>query len=579
MECAVFTPRALLCGKCSAKALILMADANGSKPSLRRVLAGLMQPHPAGFLGARYAVLRGLGIIFLSAFYSYAYQIQGLIGPSGISPAVNYLNAAREHLEAPARYFEVPTIFWLIGAGRSALWFAVAAGLVCSILLIANVAPRLCTTACTLLFLSIISVSGVFSSYQSDGMLLEAGFIGVFFAPGGLRPGVGASSPPTRIARFMLLWEWFRIYFESGVVKLASGDPQWQDLTALDHYYENGPLPTWVGWYVQHLPHAFHAVTAAATLLIELVVVWAAFLQRRIRVWLFVLVTTLQIGIILTANYAFLNYLVLLLGVLLLDDVTLRRLFATGRRDVERAALRVARLSQPLGAIAQRFQLLVRRRARRSIRALDPRRVTRGNSVFGYARLCVLGSAFYATLLNFPLVAGGGLPTILSWPKTLFEPFRFANGYGLFAVMTRERFEIEFQGTLDGETYTPYPFRYKPQDTNKAPGIYAPYQPRFEWNLWFASLGNVRRNQWVLRTAAALLRAEPDVLELFAFDPFKGARPTEVRTVAYRYWFSTFEEHRKRGLYWRRELLGMYAPTLGWTKEGTIGQVGPWSAE
>jgi hypothetical protein len=83
-------------------------------------------------------------------------------------------------------------------------------------------------------------------------------------------------------------------------------------------------------------------------------------------------------------------------------------------------------------------------------------------------------------------------------------------------------------------------------------------------------LGNQRRNQWVLRTAAALLRAEPDVLELFAFDPFKGARPVEVRTVAYRYWFSTLEEHRKRGLYWRRELLGSYAPALGWTKAGTM---------
>ena len=90
--------------------------------------------------------------------------------------------------------------------------------------------------------------------YQSDGMLLEAAFISLFFAPRGLRPGLGAATPPSNAALFLLRWEWFRIYFESGVVKIASHDKQWASFTAMDHYYENGPLPTWVGWYAQHLP-------------------------------------------------------------------------------------------------------------------------------------------------------------------------------------------------------------------------------------------------------------------------------------------------------------------------------------
>ena len=113
MGCAVFMPHAWRCDRCSANASIRMANANtmSSGPSLGRALNGLIWPHPAGFLAARYIVMRGLGVIFLSAFYSYAFQIQGLIGPHGISPAVNYLNAAREHLELPARYFQVPTIF------------------------------------------------------------------------------------------------------------------------------------------------------------------------------------------------------------------------------------------------------------------------------------------------------------------------------------------------------------------------------------------------------------------------------------------------------------------------------------
>ena len=119
---------------------------------------------------------------------------------------------------------------------------------------------------------------------------------------------------------FLLLWEWFRIYFESGVVKLLSGDPEWRNFTAMDEYYQNGPLPTWIGWYVQHLPHWFHAGSVYATLALELGLVWMFLLPRRWRIVCFFIVTPWQIGVILTANYTFLNYLVLALGVLLLDD-------------------------------------------------------------------------------------------------------------------------------------------------------------------------------------------------------------------------------------------------------------------
>ena len=97
-------------------------------------------------------------------------------------------------------------------------------------------------------------------------MLLEAGFIALFFAPPGFRPGLGRANPPSRASLFLLQWEWFRIYFESGVVKIASGDPSWRHFTAMDDYYQNGPLPTWIGWYVQHLPHWFHASATFYTL-------------------------------------------------------------------------------------------------------------------------------------------------------------------------------------------------------------------------------------------------------------------------------------------------------------------------
>ena len=117
--------------------------------------------------------------------------------------------------------------------------------------------------------------------------------------------------PPSRASLFLLQWEWFRIYFESGVVKILSGDPEWRHFTAMDEYYQNGPLPTWIGWYVQHLPHWFHAATVYATLALELGVGMDAVSAAALADCVFFIVTPWQIGVILTANYTFLNYLVL----------------------------------------------------------------------------------------------------------------------------------------------------------------------------------------------------------------------------------------------------------------------------
>ena len=141
-------------------------------------------------------------------------------------------------------------------------------------------------------------------------------------------------------------------------------------------------------------------------------------------------------------------------------------------------------------------------------------------------------------------------------PVHLLEPFRIANRYGLFAVMTHARYEIEFQGSQDGQIWTPYPFRYKPQDVDKAPGIYAPYQPRFEWNLWFASLGAWREYRFVVWTEERLLRMSRTCWQLFAENPFASAPPKQVRAVIYQYWFTDMKTKREQGTWWRRELLG-----------------------
>jgi hypothetical protein len=136
--------------------------------------------------------------------------------------------------------------------------------------------------------------------------------------------------------------------------------------------------------------------------------------------------------------------------------------------------------------------------------------------------------------------------------------------------MTWRRYEIEFQGSNDGSHWTAYPFRNKPQDPAEVPRIYAPYQPRFDWNLWFASLGYWRENPWIVRAEQLLLSNDRDVLSLFEGDPFPGGPPKQVRAVLWQYWFTDPRTKRATGMWWRREYLGLYAPALERTPDGSF---------
>jgi lipase maturation factor 1 len=499
-----------------------------------------------GMLWPRWLFLRAIGVIFGSAFYSLLFQVRGLIGPAGIQPADAYLAAIAAALPRTARVWTAPTLFWW-SATDGALLVVVSTGLIAAVLLTINVWPRVTAAVCTVLFLSCVTALQTFSSYQSDGMLLQAGVAAVLLAPRGLRPGLGSWSPPSWASVWLVRWEWFSIYFGSGVVKLWSGDPQWRSLTAMDHYYENSPLPSWPGWYAQQLPHPVHAATALLTLLAELALPWVLLLPRRPRIAVAVVLTVFQIGIIATANYAFLNYLVLTLGVFLVDD-----------RAITGLARRVWRTR---GTTADREI---------SVAAPQPPGVVRPSGYgrwTGALRAGVLVATIYLSASSF---LAGKLPAAMSASSRYVEAFRFANSYGLFAVMTTAEYEIEFQGMRRDSTWVAYPFRYKPQDPFVAPGLYAPYQPRFEWNLWFASLGPWSDSPWVVTTEARLLRGDPQVLALFAANPFGSSPPVAVRTVLWRYWFTDAATRRRTGRWWNRDPLGLFAGTVTRSANGAV---------
>ncbi|QMV18813.1 lipase maturation factor family protein [Granulicella sp. 5B5] len=536
---------------------------------------------PADRLISRWLFLRALGLIYFSAFFALVFQVKGLIGSQGILPAAQYF--ARLHQLGPIRLWYAPSLLWL-HPSDAMLTGLIWTGLIASLLVVANILPRTALLVCWLCFLSFVTTAQDFSMYQSDGMLLEAGFLALFVAPNGLFPGWARRSLASRAALFLLLWEWFRIYFESGVVKLTSGDPTWRNLTAMYEYYQNGPLPTWIGWYLQHLPHWFQRGTAGVTLFMELILIWMAFIPRRgWRLACFLIVTAWQIGVIATANYAFLNYLVLILAILLLDDATLLRFvpqrFRSGLNSpasTPTVTILPAAEEAPAKDVSSRPEA---RSAAAERPAFAPATEPESNGPSLGRHLSAIRLAITTVLLTWiAYVTFAGLIATL-WsasplpqsPTAALEPFRIANDYGLFATMTPHRYEIEFQGSNDGQTWTPYPFLYKPQDVHACPRIYAPYQPRFDWNLWFASLQPWQQSPIVPLTELRLLDNDPTVLTLFAGNPFAGHPPRYIRAVLWQYWFSTPEQKRTQHIWWTRQYLGTFAPTL--TKNPTGGYI------
>jgi len=513
---------------------------------LTRWFWGRHVEQPTYFL-TRWIFLRALGVIYLVAFISLWTQISGLIGHNGILPADRFMSAASQQCDLQGigldRFRLLPTLCWL-DSSDGFLHFQCAAGAGLAILLIIGIAPAPCLALLWLLYLSLVTVGRDFLGFQWDNLLLETGFLAIFFAPLQFLPRrFSAESPPSQIALWLLRLLLFKLMFSSGCVKWLSGDPNWCNLTALTFHYQTQPLPTWIGWYANQLPLWFQKTSCVAMFGIELGAPWLIFAPRRLRFLGGAAIAFLQILILLTGNYTFFNWLTLALCLLLLDDFALAK-FAPSRLR------RVSALdSRPLGTAKQSEDGSTLARPFRW-----PRFVT--------VPLVIVVTVIY--LFQVALLFGARpvwfLPVaaVDSW----LAPFRTFNGYGLFAVMTTERREIIVEGSDDGVKWLPYEFKYKPGDVYRRPAFVAPHQPRLDWQMWFAALGDFRQNPWFVNFCLRLLQGSPDVLNLLDKNPFPDHPPRYLRAEFYDYQFTDFAERRASGAWWKRERLGEYLPPI-----------------
>ena len=493
---------------------------------LTRLLWGKHFEKPA-FTLATWLFLRLLGVAYFFAFLSLATQVAGLIGQNGILPAKAFLTAIDGRF-GPERYWSFPTLAWF-SASDAALKVMDLGGVAGSILLILDIAPVLASSLLWVLYLSLVTVGQDFLAFQWDSLLLEAGFLAIFLAPAHLWPPRGTKAAPPAAPRWLLCFLLFRLMFSSGVVKLASGDPTWHSLTALDYHYYTQPLPTPIAWYMHLAPAWFERASTGFVLFVELAVPFLIFAPR---LWRFVgggILILLQLLIALTGNYAFFNLLAIALCVLLFDDAFLARFFPR--------------------ALANRLHVETPQKRRFPLRRL----ITAPVAVF----IFVAGLIEVANLFPSEWMP---LPAVRLLADT--EPLRIVNGYGLFAVMTTERPEIVIQGSNDGDTWLDYEFKDKPGDIHRAPRWVEPFQPRLDWQMWFAALGDYRSSPWFSHLVLQLLRGSPAVLNLLARNPFPHAPPQYVRALLYDYRFSTWQERRTQGTWWERRLLGNFFPAV-----------------
>jgi hypothetical protein len=468
--------------------------------------------------------LRLLGLVFFVAIASFAVQADGLIGPKGILPLDQFMDAAARQIPEGEHFSRLPSLTWF-GHSPAFVHGLCIAGLLLSLALMAGLLPGPCLFGLWLIYLSLSLAGQTFYSFQWDTLLLEAGFLGIFIAPLSLRMSIRNGAPPCRLAVWLLRLLLFKLMFCSGVVKLSSGDETWRTLSAMTYHYETTCLPLWTSWYMHHLPLWMHKLETLSTFGVELIVPFFIFGPRRFRIIAFWIFTALQLIIASTGNYAFFNLLSWVLAISLLDD--------------------------------QAFPL---NRIKGSKSAVRP----------WMQRITWFAAVLYAVpyLLITSIQIAGSFRVQVQWPKCIghlhssVAPYRTINGYGLFASMTTSRPEIIIEGSRDGSTWIPYEFKWKAGRLDQRPRLAAPYQPRLDWQMWFAALGDYRGNRWFLNFMIRLMEGSEDVLEQLKENPFPEKPPRFLRAVKYDYTYTSPEERRETGNWWKREELGLYCPVL-----------------
>jgi len=464
---------------------------------------------PGNYWMARVALEKSIAALFLIAFVNVVNQFKPLLGQRGLLPVPLFVKEVG-FKQSPSLFFFFPTdkAFTLSGWIGVTLSGAIMAGVFDghSWLLLAIWATL------WVLYLSFVNVGQIFYGFGWESILLEAGALAAF---------LGAAETTAQPAVMWLFrWLLFRIMFGAGLIKLR-GDRCWRELSCLDYHYETQPIPNPLSWFFHHGPGWSRRGGVLFNHFAELIVPFGYLLPQPVAAIAGALTIVFQLLIFLSGNLSWLNLLTLSLAFSCFDDRTIESLFA-GQTPVTHAPDLAFRILT--GAIL----VLVVALSVRPVRNLFSSR----------------------QVMN-----------------TVYNRFHFVGTYGAFGGITRERYEIVVEGTDESvitasTRWREYEFRGKPGDPSHLPPQIAPYHLRLDWLMWFAAMSSYHRHPWFVHFVAKLLEGDEAVLALLKTNPLRGAPPRHVRALLYLYRFSSPEVRKKTGLWWMREPLGPYFPTV-----------------
>jgi hypothetical protein len=470
---------------------------------------------------ARFLLERGIAATYLIAFVVALRQFPVLCGERGLEPAEEFLGLV-------PRFLDAPSLFHWTGYSDARLRIVAWAGIAMSALLLVGVPQALplpvdlglVLTIVAWLFLwalyqSIVNIGGTFYGFGWETLLLEAGFLAAFL-------GTDSVAPPWLV---LLAFRWlgFRVEFGAGLIKLR-GDPCWRDLTCMEFHHETQPLPNPLSWFFHHLPRPLHRIETVGNFVAQLILPFGLFLPQPFATLAAVLLIATQLYLVVSGNYAWLNWLTILVMTAAIADPVVRGLLPG--------------LAAP---------------------------ATFSPTPPWFAALVVLLALLVAVLSWFPV------RNLLSPAQAMnrsFDPFRLVNTYGAFGSVSRVRDEVVIEGTLDEVVTTDsewreYAFKGKPGDPKRLSPQVAPYHLRLDWLMWFLPLSPRYGDRWFVPFLVRLLEGDRPTLALLGPNPFPDRPPRWIRARLFRYRFSTWTELRATGAWWSRTPSGEFLRPIG----------------
>ncbi len=473
-----------------------------------------MESYFGGLEIPRLIFVKGLSAIYFVAFLGALNQFIPLLGKNGLLPATDFIKQTTFRI--------TPGIFHLHYSDR---FFKVvaSAGLLLSVLLLTGIADNfhwvfyiLTWLLMWFLYLSIVNVGQTFYSFGWESMLLEAGFFAAFMGPDHMEPSI--------IPVILLRWMLFRVEFGAGLIKLRH-DPCWRDYTCLYYHYETQPLPGPLSWHFHHFPKSIHRFGVMFSHFVQLIVPFGVFAPQPVAQVAALLIIGHQLWLVLCGNYAWLNWLTIVLAFVAFSDSLFPASFINHVSYIERPVM---------------FNVLL------------------------YALLAVSLVLSWKPLLNF-----FSRDQLMNY---CYNPIHLVCVYGAFGSVTKERYEVIIEGTTETNInertiWKEYQFRGKPGRVTRIPGQFAPYHLRLDWSMWFLPFSvvvshgqilNVSTRLWFIRFIEKLLEGNGQTLSLLADDPFKTEKPSMIRVQYYKYQLTTEQEKQATGAIWKRAFIGDY---------------------